>query len=73
MAKIKNLFIGCPVQVKGNSEVGFVSSIDNSDNTAWITYPIHCGQSDGWRMVEDLKLTPFPDPNKVMDHIERFI
>ena len=73
MAKMKNVFIGCPVQVKGSSEVGIISSLDNSDNTAWITYPFQCDQRNGWRAVEDLKLAPFPDPHKVVAHLDRFV
>lgn len=34
MAKLENLFIGCPVTVKrGNLEVGTVAEIDTSDKT----------------------------------------
>ena len=82
MAKMKNLFIGCPVQVKGSSEaICIITGLDDSDHTAWITYPAQCyradgwqdiDRADGWRRVEDLKLATFPDPHKVVAHLERF-
>ena len=73
MAKLKNLFIGCPVQVKQCTlYTGVVADVDMSDGTAWVSFPTQDDQDDGWFDIEDLKLAPFPEPEKVVDHLEKF-
>lgn len=74
MAKLKNLFIGCPVTVKGgDSEVGIVASIDTEEGSAWISFPNDADSDDGWKDFNDLKLAQFAEPEKVANHLEKFL
>ena len=73
MAKLKNIFIGCPVTVKGEEfGAGIVASIDEPNHTAWICFPHGTdSDNDGWQDVRDLKLAQFTEPHKVVSHLEK--
>lgn len=72
MAEIKNLFVGCPVVVKGRENDGprIVVHIDAEELAI---YALSLKTQYHARFApDDLKLIPFLDPEKVLAHINRF-
>ena len=66
MANVKNLFVGCPVTVKGcDQEVKFVETLCIEEQDVYLF-------NNGWFKAHELKLAPFPDPDAIARHLERF-
>lgn len=72
MAKIKNLFVGCPVVVKGLEDEGpqIIVYIDADGKSIRV---LHLkAQIYTWYVPDDLRLLPFAEPEKIHNHLERF-
>ena len=70
MAKMRDLFLGCPVTMKGGdkSNVYFVATIDLNDNTVWISGDFY----EGWYKPSELVRVPYPDAKSVGAHLNKF-
>ena len=72
MDKLKNMFVGCPVLVKGLEDEGprIIVYIDADEKTICV---LHLkSQFHAWYTPKELRLLSFAEPEKVRDHLERF-
>ena len=71
MAKIKNLFVGCPVLVKGLEEENprIIVYIDADEKSICVLSLVT--QHHAWYVPKELKLLPFAEPEKVRTHLNR--
>lgn len=62
MAKMKNLFVGCPVEYKGRDSTLFVLELDHEDAT------VYCSGEGGtgWYASQNLRISKWPDPDRVI-------
>ena len=72
MAKLKNLFVGCPVLVKGLEEEGprIVVYIDADEKSICVLSLV--SQHHAWYEPDELRLLSFAEPEKVCAHLARF-
>lgn len=68
MAKIKNLFVGCPVRSKADDLLGIVILLSD-DDTCLVNYPCF---GSFWHKIKEVQLMPFAEPSKVWNHLNRF-
>lgn len=74
MAKLKNLFVGCPVTHKDHPNIVGVVVILVIDPTteAYVSWANNAELIDSFYHVAALRLAPFPDAGKVFRHLNRF-
>ena len=70
MAKMRDLFLGCPVALKRGDKttVYFIATIDRDDNTVWISGD----NNEGWYKPSELVRVPYPDARLVDAHLDKF-
>lgn len=71
MAKMKNLFVGCPVvHKKGDPDnLMFVAELDQNDATAYCASGLDGGAL--WYAAEGLRIGKYPEPDKVIYRANR--
>ena len=75
MAKLKNLFVGCPVTHKdAPGTLGIAIRILDTTSVAkvFICWESNSDLDDEWYKIDAVKLAPFPDADKAFHHLNLF-